>query len=542
LARQTFVHCCFKHYIVTTIFYNLNGIVFVLDHILIVDESRLVREALAKILLSCGISKNAIACIENTEDAIEYAQFSAISLLICADNLTSKNSLNFRDELAKASNIKQLPLMVLSHQMDEKNSAIKLNKAHNVKCALTDSISLFPPFRKQYVIQALFALTQNTIFTAQTHQADDSSALSKPASNTAPVLLEQKPTILVVDDESSNIDVAAGNLRDLYRVMAAKSGEHALKIVANDKYNIRLILLDIMMPKMDGYQVCKSLKGHEASASIPVIFLSAKALVEDIKYGFDLGAVDYITKPLNGDLLRARVATHIRLQQQKLDLSAQVATLKENAKLREDIEKITHHDLKAPLNNILFETYRLADKKAAKSINRAVNNVVNMVNNSLNVYKIEQGIYTLMPQATNLNLLIDDAINAISSISHDKKIHFALSGFDSEYAIMAEPLLCLSIFNNLIKNAVEASPVNHTITIELTHDNNDICFKLTNHGIITKHLRSSLFEKYSSSNHSTGTGLGTYSAKLMTEVQHGEISFNIINEQQTQFIVKLPKA
>jgi two-component system sensor histidine kinase/response regulator len=542
LARQSSVHCCFKHYIVTAIFYNLNGIVFVLDHILIVDESRLVREALAKILLSCGISKNAIACIENTEDAIEYAQFSAISLLICVDNSTSKNSLNFRDELAKASNIKQLPLMVLSHQIDEKNSAIKINKAHNVKCTLTDSISLFPPFRKQYVIEALFALTQNAIFTAQTHQVDDSDGLSKSTSNRAPVLLEQKPTILVVDDESSNIDVAAGNLRDLYRVMAAKSGEHALKIVANNKYNIRLVLLDIMMPKMDGYQVCKRLKDHEASAIIPVIFLSAKTLVEDIKYGFDLGAVDYITKPLNGDLLRARVATHIRLQQQKLDLSAQVATLKENAKLRENIEKITHHDLKAPLNNILFETYRLADKKAAKSINRAVNNVVNMVNNSLNVYKIEQGIYTLMPQVTNLNLLIDDAINAISSISHDKKIHFVLNGFDSEYAIMAEPLLCLSIFNNLIKNAVEASPVNHTITIELTHSNNDICFKLTNHGIIAKHLRSSLFEKYTSSNHSTGTGLGTYSAKLMTEVQHGKISFNIINEQQTQFIVKLPAA
>ena len=125
--------------------------------------------------------------------------------------------------------------------------------------------------------------------------------------------------------------------------MAAKSGEHALRIVASNKHNIALILLDIMMPDMDGYQVCKKLKESPVSANIPIIFLSAKALVDDIKYGFDLGAVDYITKPLNGDLLRARVATHIRLQQQKLALSAQVATLEENAKLREDIEKITHH-------------------------------------------------------------------------------------------------------------------------------------------------------------------------------------------------------
>lgn len=86
----------------------------------------------------------------------------------------------------------------------------------------------------------------------------------------------------MVDDESSNIDVAAGNLRNSDRLMAAKSGEHALKIVNNRKQDIRLILLDIMMPDMDGYQVCKSLKANDASANIPVIFLSAKALVEDI--------------------------------------------------------------------------------------------------------------------------------------------------------------------------------------------------------------------------------------------------------------------
>ncbi|ASP49246.1 hybrid sensor histidine kinase/response regulator [Cognaticolwellia beringensis] len=512
-----------------------------LEHILIVHESRLVREALAKILLSCGVSKTAIACIENADDAIEYAQFAAISLLICADNLTTENSLNFRDELAKASNKTQLPLMILSHRIDD-NKLEQAATDHNKKCPVSNSICLSPPFKKQHVVSALFELTQDKLFANYINEDSTNDKLSKLPVNEASELLEQKPTILVVDDESSNIDVAAGNLRNLYRVMAAKSGEHALKIVANNKHNIRLILLDIMMPTMDGYQVCEMLKADHETANIPVIFLSAKALVEDIKYGFDLGAVDYITKPLNGDLLRARVATHIRLQQQKIALTTQVATLKENAKLREDIEKITHHDLKAPLNNILFETYRLTDKSAAKSINRAVHNVVNMVNNSLNVYKIEQGIYTLKPQSTNLIVLINDAMNAVSTLSNEKNIQFALSGFETEHAIMAEPLLCLSIFNNLIKNAVEASPDNQTIAMVITRNKSYISFQLTNRGVIPKHMRQRLFEKYSSSNHNTGTGLGTYSAKLMTQVQHGQISFNIIDEQQTQFIVKLPAA
>ena len=510
-----------------------------LDHILIVDESRLVREALAKILLSCGINKPAIACIENIEDALEYAQFSPLSLLICSDNLGEKNVFDFQDQLIKLSKIKQLPLMLLSHQRDGKITAQTATNDAN-KAPLSNSIRLQPPFKKQAVIAALYELTHDPMFSAPNSQAQNS--LMPLSHEAVPDLVAQKPTILVVDDESVNIDVAAGNLRNIYRVMAAKSGQDALKIVASNKYNIALILLDIMMPKMDGYQVCKKLKASSSSANIPVIFLSAKALVEDIKYGFDLGAVDYITKPLNGDLLRARVATHIRLQLQKSALSAQVTTLKENAKLREDIEKITHHDLKAPLSNILFETYRLADKTAAKAINRAVNNVVSMINNSLDLYKIEQGIYAFTPQATNLNLLVNDAINAVSNLSNEKRLKFELCGFETEHFMLAEPLLCLSIFNNLIKNAVEASPTDQTITIKLAEQGKKIYFQLTNHGVIANNIRSNLFDKYSSSNHRIGTGLGAYSAKLMTEVQHGEISFDIIDEKQTKFIVALPAA
>ncbi len=509
-----------------------------LDHILIVDESRLVREALAKILCSCGINKSAIACIESVEDALEYAQFSAISLLICSDKLIDITPLSFRDELINVSNITQLPMMVLAQQDDLKTleQSTRDIAAHN--------LIMRPPFTKKNVIAALFDLTQAPIFSQHSAQDTTKNSLTHtlaPIKDTL-LLTEQKPTILVVDDESSNIDVAAGNLRCSYRVIAAKSGEHALKIVDSNKHNIALILLDIMMPEMDGYQVCKKLKTNLISQQIPIIFLSAKALVDDIKYGFDIGAVDYITKPLNGDLLRARVATHIRLQQQKIALAEQVATLEENAKLREDIEKITHHDLKAPLSNILFETYRLEDKKAAKSINRAVNNVVSMINNSLNLYKIEQGIYTLVPQVTNLNTLINDAINAATTKSNEKNIQFELSGFDTEHFMLAEPLLCLSIFNNLIKNAVEASPANHNIVLILARENGQVSFRLTNHGVIPAAMRSTLFDKYSSSNHSAGTGLGTYSAKLMTQIQHGDISFAIIDEQQTQFTVKLPAA
>lgn len=500
------------------------------EPILIIDESRLVREAMAKILLSRGLPKTRIACVESIEDAIEFCEFSPISLLICSDSYADTTAIEIHQQLQSLLSVDNLPLLVLSQQSSADKNTIPLS--------VTNQITIYKPFKQQQVIEALFSLTQLAAFSVAENTQDKSSPTANKMAKPEPA----KPSILVVDDESSNIDVAAGNLRQHYRVIAAKSGEHALKIINAGKHTIELILLDIMMPNMDGYQVCASLKKQPLTASIPVIFLSAKSEVADIKYGFDLGAVDYITKPLNGDLLRARVATHIRLQQQKAALAQQVVTLKENAKLREDIEKITHHDLKGPLNNILFETFRLQDKSAAKSINSAVNNVVDMINNSLNLYKIEQGIYQLSPQSVNINQMIKDAVNAVTVLAEEKSLKFKFQGFEQEIQVNGEALLCLSIFNNLIKNAVEASQADQQITLALTHENNFVSFQVVNQGVIPKDIREKLFDKYSSSNHHSGTGLGTYSAKLMTEVQHGEIYFQIIDEQQTRFVVNLPSA
>lgn len=349
----------------------------------------------------------------------------------------------------------------------------------------------------------------------------------------------KKNTILVVDDEPGNIDLASALLKDKYKVKAATNGKIAIKIAQADP-NIDLILLDIMMPDMDGYEVCKEIKANDTTKNIPVIFLTAKAEVADITRGFTLGAVDYITKPLQPEILKARVNTHVTLHESQIALENQVETLIENAKLREDIEKLTHHDLKGPLGVILFELPKIADKDVARSIEESANNVLNMINNTLDIFKIENGTYPLSPDMVDLNKLVDMAIKAVSSLTSKKNITFKLESVQTSTYMDAEELLCLSIFNNLIKNSVEASPDNEEIRITISEANDEIEFKLFNTGAIPADLRDTLFEKYSTSNHIRGSGLGAYSAKLMTEAQKGRISFNIIDEKYTEFIVTMP--
>lgn len=123
----------------------------------------------------------------------------------------------------------------------------------------------------------------------------------------------KKPVVLVVDDTPDNLSLMSGLLKKHYKVKAAGTGENALR-VASSGNPPDLILLDIMMPGMDGYEVCRSLKANPETRNIPVIFLTSRAGMEDEKKGLELGAVDYITKPISAPIVLARVKTHLALK------------------------------------------------------------------------------------------------------------------------------------------------------------------------------------------------------------------------------------
>ena len=123
----------------------------------------------------------------------------------------------------------------------------------------------------------------------------------------------EKPTILVVDDTPENLTMMSFLLKDRYKVKVANHGQKALRIAASEPQP-DLILLDIMMPEMDGYEVCRQLQQDLQTRNIPIIFLTAKSSVEDEEFGLGLGAVDYITKPISPPVVLARVKTHLSLK------------------------------------------------------------------------------------------------------------------------------------------------------------------------------------------------------------------------------------
>jgi putative two-component system response regulator len=134
---------------------------------------------------------------------------------------------------------------------------------------------------------------------------------------------QEKPTILVVDDSPDNLEVLSGILKKEYKVKVAPNGDKALRI-AQGVGKPDMILLDIMMPNMDGYEVCRRLKSDPITSEIPIIFVTAKTEVADEHKGLELGAVDYITKPISPPIVLIRVRTHLALYNQKRELERMV--------------------------------------------------------------------------------------------------------------------------------------------------------------------------------------------------------------------------
>jgi len=359
------------------------------------------------------------------------------------------------------------------------------------------------------------------------------------------------PKILIVDDTSENIQILRGLLEENYTLFAAKNGAKAIKMAGSKQPD--LILLDIMMPEMDGYEVCQTLKADEQTCDIPIIFVTAMGETEDEQKGFDMGAVDYITKPIKPPILLARVRTHLELKEKRDALVNMLNMEKELAKTREDIERITRHDLKTPLNAIinfpkLIKKDNLTEKQLEQleKIGSAGYKLLNMINLSLDLFKMEQSTYQFNAVPVDVLSVIDDIVqdnrNYIKSRRTELEITInespALDG--SSFEIPGEKLLFYSMLSNLIKNALEASPRKEKIAIRLS-DGDALTIAIHNQGTVPKELLETFFDKYTTSGKKSGTGLGTYSAKLIAQTQGGDITMDSSEDVGTIVSIIFPK-
>lgn len=369
----------------------------------------------------------------------------------------------------------------------------------------------------------------------------------------APALEKPRQSILVVDDIADNITVLGATLAPLYEVRVATSGLAALKI-ATSEAPPDLVLLDIMMPGMDGYEVCRQLKADPKTASIPVIFVTSKSEDVDEELGLEVGAVDYLSKPVRPVIVRARVKNHLNLAAAKRSLAKQNEILQENLKLREEIEQISRHDLKNPLSAFFAATELLkrgtnltpVQQNYLAILDRSSHRMLEMINRSLDLSRMERGTYRLEAVPVDLVTVIRGVFSQFGDDLADKSLRAEtkLNGREvcdgDEFMVPGEEYLYFSLFSNLVKNAIEASPLSGEIVVTMREDAG-FEVAVANAGTIPLEVRERFFTKYATFGKASGTGLGAYSARLMARTLGGDLSFTTSAESGTILVFRLAR-
>lgn len=364
-------------------------------------------------------------------------------------------------------------------------------------------------------------------------------------------MTEIRPQILIVDDEPININILVDVLGGGWRTLVATNGEQALRRCQTETPP-DLILLDVMMPDMDGYEVCRRLKADPATVDIPVIFVTAMTDLSDETKGFNLGAVDYIVKPISPEIVRARVQAHVELALARRTLHEQNLRLEEAIQRAEDMENLMRHDLKGPLGVIIGFPQLLLDgddlddakRDALGKIENAGYRMLNMIDLSLDLAKMERGAYEATPVKIDVNRALDQVLGDLETLRRvkDIEVDISIDGDTAPHELVfayGEELLLQSVLSNLLKNAMEASPEQETVTVKMK-PGDPVEIRLRNTGAVPEEMRDRFFDKYASSGKSHGTGLGTYSARMMVDTMGGSIKLDTTEQDMTSVVVTLP--
>ena len=371
---------------------------------------------------------------------------------------------------------------------------------------------------------------------------------------------EHNGHILVVDDTPKNIQVLGSMLREAgYAINAAVNGVQALQTL--ERITPDLILLDVIMPEMDGIEACKRITADPRLADIPVVFLTAKIEPEDVVKGFEVGAVDYVTKPFNSAELLKRVDTHLSLNRMRKELAGKVnelsGALNQIEQLHREQDSFLRHELNNVIGPIAGYTQMLESQRAGElnekqlgwvqSIEKGTASMKTMLEQIKKLQDFERGSHELRLMDTPLAGILDDVVRDLSTQFESVIVEYDGAPC-AKLRIMADLSFLPGVFKNLIKNAVEhvqhLDPAERTVQVLCGQTGNWVAVRIQNGGEpIPPDRVSTFFEKFNSTKSDEGgTGLGTSYAHLVTRAHSGSITVASDATKGTTVDVFLPSA
>jgi signal transduction histidine kinase len=348
---------------------------------------------------------------------------------------------------------------------------------------------------------------------------------------------QQKSTILVVDDTPTNLSVLLDYLNQSgFKTLIAQDGEGALEQA--DFARPDIILLDIMMPGIDGFETCKQLKANETTKDIPIIFMTALSETVDKVKGFQFGAVDYITKPFQQEEVLMRITTHLTIQHQKKALNDLNQELMASNATKDKFFSIIAHDMRSAFTPMVgysdlliraageLENAKLI--KYAENMQLMIDNAHKLFKNLLDWARIQRGAMAYKPNHFDLFSIGMSNVAFLLNSANQKKIELKLD-IKKNTLCFADNNMVDTILRNLISNAIKFTREGGTVTLTSIDNDNWIEISVIDNGVgIAPENQEKLFtidnkHKSPGTAGEQGTGLGLILCKELVEKNGGKI-------------------
>lgn len=361
---------------------------------------------------------------------------------------------------------------------------------------------------------------------------------------------EPQPLILAVDDEPNNLILLQRMLKRYFEVITASNGSMALTTLNEVKVDV--LLLDVMMPGMSGLDVLREIRQNPETTDLPVILISAMAEARDVAHGLELGANDYITKPIDPDVTLARIQTQLALKQLQDERKKTIQGLRAAQQMKERLLRIASHDLKNPLMNIRMVT-ELIDEALPSSddhrllidtLSSSLDAMQTVIEDFLDTAAVDMSEIDIRFSSVDVELVITDLLKLYTA--HAQKKGIQLLHEPTHERVRADQARFSQALGNLVSNAIKYSPLSSKIHIwaVLEADVVQICVADQGPGILPED-QDRLFTQFGKlsarpTGGETSTGLGLWIVKHLITLQGGEVGFESPTQGGSIFWIKLP--
>ncbi len=361
-------------------------------------------------------------------------------------------------------------------------------------------------------------------------------------------------SILVVDDNKENLKVVSNFLKaEGYQIALSLNAEDAWNILEDNK--IDLILLDVMMPGMDGFTLCRQLKEDLRLKEIPVIFLTAKTETSDLVEGFSSGGVDYITKPFQKEELIARVNNHVALAHARKEIMKQAEQIRRINRTKDRLYSVIAHDIKSPFANISMLISTLAEgyldptteeyEEILQSINSSTQETYALLVNLLQWTRSQTGDLEVSPETISLQELVNNTFRFLQPQATKKEISL-IDEIQDGMQIEADMNMMKSVMQNLVNNAIKFTHTGGEIRVQASETDKKVVITVKDNGIgiSGENIKKLFVDEGQVTTRGTadekGSGLGLLLVKEFTQRNGGTIEVSSRQGKGTCFTLIFP--